>query len=120
MSYKVTLYRREVKEKQLQSEDKDFFEKESNLLAFTKEQKEKLEARLLKYNYIIEQTDKYGIHFSFEDNNRTSALLGNTALYFSSTGDDIFDISMTASEFTDSAEFSKYDPQAGGWEDTDS
>ena len=29
----------------------------------------------------------------------------------------IFEVGMTASEFTDTGEFAKYDPQAGGWEE---
>ncbi len=30
--------------------------------------------------------------------------------------DDIFDVTMMASEFTDTGEFAKYDPQSGEWE----
>lgn len=117
MSYDIQLYRKEVKDKQLQSKDDTFFEKDENLIPFTKEQKDYLTARLLKYGYFIENKDEYGIHFSFKDDNGISVLLSDSALYFSSTGEGIFEISMTSSEFTDTNEFSKYDPQDGGWEE---
>ena len=42
----------------------------------------------------------------------------NIQLYtFSASGEGIFEISMTASEFTDTEEYAKYDPQAGDWEE---
>jgi len=31
--------------------------------------------------------------------------------------DEIFEVGMTASEFTDTEEFAKYDPQNDGWEE---
>jgi hypothetical protein len=117
MSYSVQLYRKEVKDKQLQSKDDSFFEKNENLIPFTKEQKDYLTTRLSKYGYTIEKENEYGIHFSFKDDDGISVLLGNSGLYFSSTGEGIFEISMTASEFTDTDEFSKYDPQDGSWEE---
>ncbi len=54
--------------------------------------------------------------FGFKNDEGVSALLTSSALYFSATGEGVFEISMTASEFTDSGEFVKYDPQNGRWE----
>ena len=46
------------------------------------------------------------------------AYLTQYAIYFSSSFnlEDSFEISMTASEFTDTGEFAKFDPQLGEWE----
>ena len=118
MSYSIYLFRKEVKDKQLQSTDEDFFESETNLVPFSKDQKDYLKNRLLKYKYILwrETSDGY-IHFDFADDDSISVLLTNCGLYFWSTGEGIFEISMTASEFTDTGEFLKFDPQDGGWEE---
>lgn len=116
MSYDIQLYRKEVKDLELASNDDSFFEKEENLLPFTAEQKSSLINLLKMYKYSISNEDQYGIHFEFEDDNSISVLLADSCLYFSSTGEGIFEISMTSSEFTDTAEFVKYDPQNDGWE----
>lgn len=44
------------------------------------------------------------------------AFLTDRGLYFSTSNsfECIFEVGMTASEFTDTGEFAKYDPQAGG------
>lgn len=117
MSYDVMLYRKEVKDLQIASNDDDFFEKNENIVPFTKEQREQLIARLISYKYSIEKNDKYGIHWRFEEDETIEVLLTDSCLYFSSTGEGIFEISMTASEFTDTGEFVKYDPQNEGWEE---
>ena len=117
MSYDVQLYRKEVKEKQLASGADDFFENEANLLPFTATQFEELKQRLLSYDYVIEHEKDGMIRFGFSNDGGTSALLTNTCLFFSSTGEGIFEIGMTASEFTDTEEFAKYDPQQDGWEE---
>lgn len=116
MSYNVQLYRNEVKEKELNDRNADFFENEDNLLSFTPTQKASLTERLLKYGYVIEKEAKDMVAFRNENEDDASALLTDRALYFSASGEGIFEISMTASEFTDTGEFVKYDPQAGGWE----
>jgi len=117
MSYDVQLYRKEVKEKHLAATTDDFFEKEENLLPFTTTQWEELKQRLLSYDYFIEHEKEGMIRFGFTNDDGTSALLTNNCLYFSSTGEGIFEIGMTASEFTDTEEFAKYDPQQDGWEE---
>ena len=120
MSYDIQLYRKEVKEKYTSSNDQEgFFENETNFVDFTKEQFEDLKERLLDYGYSIESEKKGAISFGFEADKGTSALLTNNCLFFSSTGEGIFEISMTASEFTDTDEFVKYDPQNDGWEEID-
>lgn len=119
MSYDIQLYRAEVKQKQLASGDPDFFETESNLLAFTPDQKTHLTNYMVKSGYIIENEDAE-IEFSHEDESDVTAMLTDYAIYFSASGmDGIFEIGMTASELTDSGEFAKYDPQNGGWEELD-
>ncbi|AKH93916.1 hypothetical protein [Elizabethkingia anophelis] len=46
-------------------------------------------------------------------------MLTNRGLYFTAGWNQyaIFEAGMTASEFTDTEEFVKYDPQNGGWEE---
>jgi hypothetical protein len=117
MSYDVQLYRKEVKDNYLIFNDEDFFENEENLIRFTAKQREDLKLRLLKYGYFFEKEDEYGSHFGFNEDPGISAFLTDYALYFSSGGEGIFEISMTSSEFTDTDEFLKYDPQNGGWEE---
>lgn len=116
MSYNVQLYRKEVKEKQLASGSDVFFENEKNLIPFTEEQFETLKERLQDYGYSIEKEGK-DIHFNFEADDSINVLLTKHGLYFSASGEGIFEIGMTASEFTDTDEFAKYDPQEGGWEE---
>ncbi len=47
MSYDIHLYRTEVRDTHEKSQDEDFFENETKLLAFGPEQKESLKIRLL-------------------------------------------------------------------------
>ncbi|MES2589065.1 MAG: hypothetical protein V4622_08800 [Bacteroidota bacterium] len=115
MSYDIRLFRKEAKEKYYQAKE-DFFEDENNLVNFSEEQKEKLKNRLLTYNYCIENENEFGIHFAFINDESIEAILGKNCLFFSSTGEGVFEISMTSSEFTDSGEFVKFDPQNNSWE----
>jgi hypothetical protein len=118
MSYDIQLFRKEVKEKYLTHNSDDFFENDENLLPFTNLQKDYLKERLLNYGYVIENETQDQISFGFEDDGGISALLTNNCLFFSSTGEGIFEINMTASEFTDTEEFEKFDPQNKGWEES--
>ncbi|MDR1451600.1 MAG: hypothetical protein LBI57_04620 [Helicobacteraceae bacterium] len=114
MSYTVSIFRKEAKQAEEQSRNKDFFENDMNILPFSAEQRNKLKERLLRYEYKIASQSPKRITF---ENGAKTALLTDRGLYFSaSMGDGIFEISMTASEFTDDKDFAKYDPQAGGWE----
>lgn len=117
MSYDIQLYRKEVMEKHLSSDDENFFENSENLILFTSSQKEELKQRLLDYGYLVEGQSEGNIEFGFPEDAATSALLTSNCLYFSSSGEGIFEISMTASEFTDTGEFLKFDPQGDGWEE---
>ena len=117
MSYNIQLYRKETKEIQLNHPSEDFFENEENLLPFTPQQKASLTERLLQYEYIVEKEGEDETTFINTNEEGATALLTNRALYFSASGEGIFEISMTASEFTDTGEYAKYDPQAGGWEE---
>lgn len=116
MSYSVYLFRKETKEKQRASGDDSFLEKEEALLPFTEEQFASLRKRLLDYGYKIEAEQSNQIDF-INEKEGASAMLTSSGVYFSASGEGIFEISMTASEFTDTEEFAKYDPQAGGWEE---
>jgi hypothetical protein len=44
--------------------------------------------------------------------------ISNNALYFTASWneDSIFEVGMTASEFTDTGEYAKYNPQYAAWE----
>ena len=119
MSYDVSLYRVEVKSRQRNYEGDDFFENPANLLAFTPEQKQALQTRLVNYGYVATKTEAEQTHYSHKKYKEISVLFTDFAVYFQSgfTEQGIFEISMTASEFTDTDEFAKYDPQNDGWEE---
>lgn len=119
MSYTVTIYRTEVRTRQRTYEKDDFFENHENLLPFTPEQKQYLENQLLNYGYIAQPDNATDIKFEHKKLKGVTALLTNHALYFQSgfTEQGVFEISMTTSEFTETDEFVKYDPQNDGWEE---
>ena len=117
MSYTISLFTIGTKQKEQQSAQADFFEKEENIDKFTPEQQSALENRLLKYQYKSVGYRSGGKIFEHPDFGE--AFLTDSALYFSTSNDFdcIFEVGMTASEFTDTGEFAKYDVQAGGWEE---
>ena len=118
MSYNISLYRKEVKDAEQKSNDENFFDYEDkNVIPFTNEQWNALKTRLLKYEYDIREENAKTISF-YNEEEGTTALLTDRALYFSASygSDGIFEIRMTASEFTDTGEFATYDPQQNGWE----
>lgn len=121
MSYDIQLFRREVQELEQQQDDLSFFENQNNLLPFTSAQYDGLHQRLLIYGYEVvgQYPDRIEFELVQEDAATITATLWNNALYFSvspTSTEDIFDIGMTASEFTDGGDLAKYDPQVGGWE----
>jgi hypothetical protein len=115
MGYNIQLCRKEVMQEHKSMADGYIFENEKNLLPFTEVQKNYLKNRLLKYGYFIKKEGKKGVQLGHKEGKMT-CLLTNHVLHFSSTFSELFEISMTASEFTDTDEFAKYDPQSGGWE----
>ena len=117
MSYTISLFTVGTKQKEQQSAQPDFFEKEENMEKFTPEQQAELENRLLQYQYKPAGNHNDGKIFEHADFGE--AFLTDRGLYFSTSHDVecIFEVGMTASEFTDSGEFAKYDAQAGGWEE---
>ncbi|NML69009.1 hypothetical protein HHL23_04270 [Chryseobacterium sp. RP-3-3] len=119
MSYNIQLFSIETKEKEKAADDDSFFDREENLVPFTGEQMAGLKERLLKYKYALVREDETGIHFSHPDEDFGSALLTDKSLYFNAnlSESSIFEVGMTASEFTDTGEFAKYDPQNEGWEE---
>jgi len=116
MSYDIYLFRKEVKE---QNEGLEFLEDESLFIKFTEEQFEYLKKRLINYGFQIlhEQADSIQYNFKGEELG-ILALLTEAQLSFSSvlSSDAVFEISMTASEFTDTGEFAVLNPQEGTWE----
>ena len=117
MGYTIHLFRKEVKE---QNSGFDFLENDKLVLKFTAEQFEKLKTRLLSYGYQIEREEDHYINFNYKGGELgITASLTKAQLSFSSgfSQNGIFEIGMTASEFTDSEEFTKLDLQAGGWEE---
>ncbi len=118
MSYDISLYRIETKEKGQAGREEGFFENTENLVPFTAEQFEALKERLLRYDYKLTADDLYGLHFTHVDEDFGTALLTKGAVYFTAgwNRDSIFEVGMTVSEFTDSGQFAKYDRQTGKWE----
>ncbi|MDQ0594828.1 hypothetical protein QFZ37_003197 [Chryseobacterium ginsenosidimutans] len=118
MSYDISLYRIETKEKEVITDDENFFENEENLIPFTEQQFQELNDRLASYGYEFSGENDYGLQFNHQDEDRGTALLTKEALFFraSWTNNSIFEVGMTASEFTDSGEYAKYDFQNGEWE----
>lgn len=118
MSYDIQLYSTETKAKEQQAGDKNFFDNEHNLVPFSNEQVQRLRDRLIEYDYVLEKEDQHGARFRHAEYS-ISALLTGRGLYFTAGWgeENIFEAGMAASEFTDSGEFEKYDPQNGGWEE---
>ncbi len=118
MSFSMHIFRKEVQRAQEAAGDPEFFEEPANLLPITEAQKAQLSARLEKYNYRETGREGERIFYEFNDGNTfAQAMLTARGLYFSASGEGIFEIAMTSSEFTDSGEFAKYDPREGGWEE---
>ncbi len=119
MSYDIGLYRIETKEKEVKLNDDTFFEHEDHLVLFTAKQYHELKDRLLQYEYEITKEDDIGIHFHHPNEDYGTAFLTNKALYFTASWNEnsIFEVGMTASEFTDTGEYAKYDFQNKGWEE---
>ena len=115
MSYTVHLYRAEVR--QLAADNPDFAERDDLLPAFTAAQHAALRARLLRYGYLPTGAASGQQAFELPGEPAVAALLTVTALFFTASGSGIFEAGLTASEFADTAEFVKYDPQTGEWND---
>lgn len=118
MSYDIALYRIETKEKEQNSNDNNFFDNEENSVPFTQQHFLALKERLLNYDYELSKEDDFGLHFYHPDEDYGTALLTTKAVYFTASWneDSIFEVGLTASEFTDTGEFAKYDFQNGKWE----
>ncbi|QWX83361.1 hypothetical protein H0I23_12985 [Cellulophaga sp. HaHaR_3_176] len=73
---------------------------------------------MIKYDYEIVKEDSYRLYFRHQNEDFGTALLAKRALYFTANWNEnsIFEIGMTASEFTDTGEFAKFDFQIGKWE----
>ncbi|KFF17854.1 hypothetical protein [Chryseobacterium sp. JM1] len=119
MSYSIQLFTLETKEKEQAANDDSFFDREENLAPFTEKQVAGLKERLLKYKFELAKEDDFGLHFSHPDEDFGNVLLTDKGLYFNAnlSESSIFEVGMTASEFTDTGEFVKYDPQNEGWEE---
>lgn len=118
MSYDIQLFSIATREREKKLQDENFFEQENNLEPFTEDQFKALRKRLLIYGYIEEQDKGKEIEFVHAGYG-IRVLLTQRAVYFTASrnGDAIFEAGLTASEFTDTDEFAKYDPQSGGWEE---
>ncbi len=117
MGYHIYLYRKEVKEN---NSGLEFLENESLIQDFEPNQKQSLRERLLRYGFIITNEAETETSFSFKtiDSSVRANLRSNCLSFVSSYNEeDLFEIQMTASEFTDTGEFLKFDPQNGAWEE---
>ena len=120
MGYNIDLYRREVKEKEIELAIEDFFEHDEFLLPFTAEQRQGLHERLLRYGYVVAGGISSHTEYTIPDHPSILVTLMDCGLFFQLSGADeeaFFEAGMTASEFTDTGEFAKYDLQNGGWEE---
>ena len=81
MSYTLSLFTVGTKQKEQQSAQPDFFEKEQNTEKFIPEQQSALENRLLKYQYKPIGNRSGGQIFEYPDFGE--AFLIDSALYFS-------------------------------------
>ena len=119
MSCEIQLFHIQTMHHHEHSNDEDFFEHVENFTAFSDAQFEALKTRLLSYDYEIIRIIDNALQFKKSDLESSAvAYLTQYAIYFSSSFnlEDSFEISMTASEFTDTGEFAKFDPQLGEWE----
>jgi hypothetical protein len=118
MSYDIRLYAIETRSLEESSDNEDFFDGDDNLHPFTEEQFNSLKESMAGYGYEVDTESRQQIAYSHPEYNIT-AILTRHALYFNSgfDQDSIFEAGMAASELTDTRDFAKYDPQAGGWED---
>lgn len=117
MGYHIYLFRKEVKEN---NRDLEFLENEHLVTAFTNEQFDQLKVRLIRYGYQVENESPGSVTFNFKDGKYgVQAMLTRKHLAFSAGFDEdgLFAIMQTASEFTDTGEFKKLDPQEGKWEE---
>ena len=93
-------------------------ENEELLPEFTKEQKEELKSKLLRYNYILTKESNIEMEFEWYDKESgVKARLNNHLVAFSSGKNEngLFEIMQTTSEFIDKS-LVKYDIQTGEWE----
>ncbi|NLR58133.1 hypothetical protein HGH93_08490 [Chitinophaga polysaccharea] len=118
MSFDIQLFSAQTREREQQSGNDSFFDNPDNLSPFTEEQFQGLKERLQQYEYVINTAGKDQVELAHPDYN-IRVLLTRNGVYFTAGWDQesIFEAGMTASEFTDSGEFWKYDPQNGGWEE---
>jgi hypothetical protein len=117
MGYHIYLFRKEVKEN---NRDLEFLENYELITPFTDDQFNTLKSRLLRYGYQVENEQHDSLTLNYKGGQSgISVVLTRRQLSFSSGFDQagVFEISQTASEFTDTGEFKKLDPQDGQWEE---
>jgi len=117
MSYDVYLFSKKIKNEPV---PENFLENKNALPFFSEEQYNGLKDRLILYNYVILNENKDEILFTHI--NKDSGILVRLTknyIYFSASlnEENIFEIGMTAVEFTDKGEFIKFDPQTGSWDE---
>lgn len=120
MTYDISIFHRDTQTREQAYIGEDFFDEEDHLIPFTREQEDVLTEELVSAGYVFESTIMDYSNFNHPDYG--SALLTPSALYLTASfdGDAIFEVGMFASELVmDHPDFSKYDPQAGGWEEFD-
>jgi len=117
MSYDIRLFRVETKEREQRMNCEDFFDNEENFEPFSELQVQELKERLLTYEYVFTEKNEFGLNFIHPEYG--FALLTDRSLGFTTSFNEecIFEVGLMASEFTDTDEFAKYDPQNGGWEE---
>ena len=118
MSYDITLYRKEVKDKHKKDNSDTFFNDNNNLLEFSAEKKEEIKRKLLAKGFILERDINNLILFKFPKIDAITVLLTNTYLYFSTSKNNSSELRKLALEFTEDNYLAKYNRQTGGWKET--
>lgn len=113
MSTSVHLYPRALEKKFKKAKDSSFLEDKTNLIPFsTKVLKELVEALELR-GFAEGKKNKFGRTFQHELWG-AEALVTETGVFLSASGDGVFEILMFGDEIADK-EIAKFDPQEGSW-----
>jgi len=125
MSYDIHVYPIELKEKTI-SENMNlddvfnYIEKKQNLIAFSEEQIKLLEEHLIYRGFKLKKESLNRKDYSHSKYTSISVMVTPTGVYFNGRGDDVFEMSMTAGEFTYfgnlKGKFGVFDPSNKGWQ----
>lgn len=126
MSYSISVYPIQLLEKtqelNLTFDDVfDFLEKEENLIDFSYEQLDKIDAHLIYRGYKSKGKSKSRKDYTNKKHPSVSVMLTKNGLFFNARGEDVMEITMTALDFKSSyglkGFFAVFDSQNKGWQE---